>query len=271
MAVKLSTGLGQFLNDESGLRKAFEDAILNIYSGTPPATADAIAPAANLLCKITIGSGAVVTTSRTDRSIPKLKRYTMSGTRTAGKTCSVKVTLADATTAHYVFTIHATSASLRTTTAVTREFAQMLDDIPQLSALSMPGATTGKGNIILVKSRIAGLSFEIAQRASTGPTISTGTLITTASRVNTLQFGKPVAGVISKASGTWSGLNLATGVAGWFRLVAPEDDATLSTTQVRLQGACAASGAEINMSNTTLTEDATCTIDTFSVTLPLLV
>lgn len=270
MAVKLSTGLVQFLTGEGSLRKAFEDGILNIYTGTAPTTADAI-PTGTLLCKLTKSSGAVVTTSRTDRSVPRSQKHTMSGTHAASSSVSVVVTLNDASTATYTYTIHSTSASLHTTTATAREFAQMIDDIPQLHAISVPGATTAIGRLIVVQSRIAGLTFGITQKTSLGPTISAGTLITTASRLNTLQLGIPVAGVISKSGDTWSGVNLATGVSGYFRLVAPGDDATLSTTQVRLQGTCATSGAELNMSNTTLTISATTTIDTFAVTLPLLV
>ena len=50
MALSLSTGLRQFLTGEGSLRKAFEDGILNIYSGAAPANADA-APTGVLLAK----------------------------------------------------------------------------------------------------------------------------------------------------------------------------------------------------------------------------
>ena len=57
MALKYSTGLRNFLVGEGSLRKAFEDAVLNIYSGAAPATADD-APLGVLLAKITKASGA---------------------------------------------------------------------------------------------------------------------------------------------------------------------------------------------------------------------
>jgi hypothetical protein len=76
-------------------------------------------------------------------------------------------------------------------------------------------------------------------------------------------------GAIPKlASETWSGVNAATGVALWFRHVAVGDDGTLSTTQARVQGAVGTAGAELNLSNTTLTSAATQTITSYSVALP---
>ena len=56
MALKYSTGLRNFLVGEGSLRKAFEDGVLNIYSGAAPANADE-APTGVLLAKITKASG----------------------------------------------------------------------------------------------------------------------------------------------------------------------------------------------------------------------
>ena len=56
--LKYSTGLRNFLEGEGSLRKAFEDAVLNIYSGAAPANAGD-APLGAFLAKITKASGAV--------------------------------------------------------------------------------------------------------------------------------------------------------------------------------------------------------------------
>lgn len=78
-------------------------------------------------------------------------------------------------------------------------------------------------------------------------------------------------GVVTKApSETWSGTNAATGTASFFRFVAPGDDGTLSTTQVRMQGTVGLAGADMNLSSVTLTSAATQTIDYFTVSLPTL-
>ena len=79
------------------------------------------------------------------------------------------------------------------------------------------------------------------------------------------------AGVLSKAPGqVWSGVNVASGTATWYRHVGPDDDGSFSTTAPRLQGDVALSGADLNISNTSLTSGATQTIDFYSVALPTL-
>ncbi len=76
-------------------------------------------------------------------------------------------------------------------------------------------------------------------------------------------------GVLSKSIETWDGVAVATGTAGYFRYCASTSDANgTSTTEVRIQGAVATSGAELNMSSTSITSAATTTIDTFDITMP---
>jgi len=91
---------------------------------------------------------------------------------------------------------------------------------------------------------------------------------------NGLNFGDPVDGVLSKAVGeTWSGVGLAaagTGtVAGWFRFYDNDYTADASTTAVRFDGAISTSStSELQMSVTTIVEDAPITIGSFTYTLP---
>lgn len=84
-----------------------------------------------------------------------------------------------------------------------------------------------------------------------------------------LEFGTASSGVIAKDSGVWSGVATASGTAGWFRLTANATDAgALSLVLPRIDGAIGTSGAQLNMSSTTITLGATTTIDTFSITFP---
>lgn len=79
------------------------------------------------------------------------------------------------------------------------------------------------------------------------------------------------AGVAQKtAAEVWSGVNAVSGTASFYRHVAPADDGTLSTTQARLQGLVAVSGAELNLSSVALVAAATQTIDFYNVALPTL-
>lgn len=78
-------------------------------------------------------------------------------------------------------------------------------------------------------------------------------------------------GVLAKASGeVWKGTNAASGTASFYRFVAPGDTGALSTTEARMQGAIAVSGAELNLSSTTLTAAAEQTIDYFVTAIPTL-
>lgn len=80
-----------------------------------------------------------------------------------------------------------------------------------------------------------------------------------------------VDGVASKPAGVvWSGENIATGTARFYRYVAPGDDGTLSTTQCRVQGRIATAGADLNMTSTSLVSGATQTLPYFSLAQPTL-
>lgn len=94
-------------------------------------------------------------------------------------------------------------------------------------------------------------------------------------------FAEPAAGVISKTGGeTWSGLGLAAGTAGWFRFHALATDETTTRARSaaadpgtgadyeRFDGTIGVSGADMNLSNTSIAVGATQTITSFSVTLP---
>lgn len=101
----------------------------------------------------------------------------------------------------------------------------------------------------------------------------TGTLLCTVSNASSgtgvNMAAAAVAGVIEKLSSeTWSGVNAASGTAGYYRHVAVGDDGTLSTTQARSQGTIGTAGADMNFSSTSLTSGATQTVDYFSYALP---
>lgn len=109
--------------------------------------------------------------------------------------------------------------------------------------------------------------------ASADAALGAATLLSTISLNSTatgLSFeAAAVNGTLSKLSAeVWSGTNVAGGTATFYRHIAPGDDGTLSTTQARIQGTIGTSGADMNLSSTTLSNGATQTIDYYSVTLP---
>lgn len=110
--------------------------------------------------------------------------------------------------------------------------------------------------------------------ASADDSIGSATLlcrISVNSGLTGLTFGAASNGTISKnGSEVWSGVNVASGTATFYRHVAPGDTGALSTTAPRIQGTVAIAGGELNLSSVALTSGATQTIDYYSVTLPTL-
>lgn len=100
-------------------------------------------------------------------------------------------------------------------------------------------------------------------------TVSSGAFVH-GSASNGIDFDAPAAGVLSKAAAeVWSGLGISDGTMGWFRFVGnPTDDLGVSTTLPRIDGRISTSGAELNVSNLTVTTGATTTIDAFSLAFP---
>lgn len=139
--------------------------------------------------------------------------------------------------------------------------------------------STGTRNHLLVtgslKSALDGGLIKIYSGAepATADEAVTGTLLCTISNNSTgtgINFETAAAsGVLTKeTTEVWSGVNAASGTAGYFRHVASGDDGTSSTTQKRMQGSIAVAGADLNLSAVGLTSGATQTIDYYNVALP---
>jgi len=258
MSLVLSTGLVNYMMGERALRNALEDCVLDIWGGaTPPTTADE-APTGTKLCRVTKASGSV---AATDRSTPRVYKITIPNA-TNGNTVKINVTVDGVGPTTYTYTI--ANPPDTTDTMVAIKVARMLNDIAQLVAIADQDATGPA--VLWVQGLIDGLDLTLADGG--GTTTATVTAKQAASRVNTLYFGPASGGVISKPSDVWSGVNLATGVASYFRFVLPSDSAVLSTTDLRIQGLISTSGSDLDMSNTTLTISATTTIDNYTLTLP---
>lgn len=78
------------------------------------------------------------------------------------------------------------------------------------------------------------------------------------------------AGVIQKAAAeTWGATGLANGSAGYFRLVTDSDDgSTTSATAMRVDGAIAVSGSDMDMTNTSIALGAPLLINGTTFTMP---
>lgn len=75
-------------------------------------------------------------------------------------------------------------------------------------------------------------------------------------------------GVLEKDAQTWRGVNAATGTATFYRHVTASDTGASSTTERRIQGTIGTAGADMNLSDTSLTSSASQSIDFYAVALP---
>jgi len=89
---------------------------------------------------------------------------------------------------------------------------------------------------------------------------------TPGSPTNGLEFEAPMNGVIGKKSGdVWSGVGLADGTAGWFRLYDNKYHTGDNKAAVRLDGACGVGSGQLKLSSLTIKEGVTITIDSFDI------
>lgn len=115
---------------------------------------------------------------------------------------------------------------------------------------------------------------------ATADAVETGTklvrLSSTSGSASTdgLRFGTALGGVIPLTVPAWSGVVNPAGVAGWFRFYGTGSTSGVAGstgtngTAIRLDGNVGVSGADLNLTHTSLSLDSTLTIKTFSITQP---
>lgn len=81
-------------------------------------------------------------------------------------------------------------------------------------------------------------------------------------------WGTPSAGVMDKATAeTWQMVGAVAGSAGWFRFRLAGDLGTTNTTDIRMDGAIASSGADMDRSDTSVVVGKIYTLDAFPMDL----
>ena len=95
--------------------------------------------------------------------------------------------------------------------------------------------------------------------------------VTPGTSTNGLEFGDPTNGVLPIGGVAVSGVVSTGGTAGYYRMYDNAVDGTVDTTNlrtIRCQGDCSTTGAEMILSNLSLTSGATVTINTHNITFP---
>lgn len=254
MAFNISTGLeNQAFNAVRGPIGgvySLQGGYIGIYTGTQPASADAAATG-TLLMKITNSAGAF--------SSGVYQTYDVDGICTsqtpvgAGALTINGITAGTLGVGYYV-TISGTgneSAKIFKVTGTGNNDETIVEYLQGPNNSTVSTANTFK------------TVSEVYCSAATAAAITVGYGIT-----NGLFLALAANGAITKhASQTWSGVGIADGTAGWFRYYGAATDAGgVSTTLPRLDGRIATSGAELNLSNTSIVTGASESITTFSIT-----
>lgn len=238
--LRFSTDLTNFLQAGGSFKEAFEDSVLEIYSGTQPSNADGSA-SGTLLASITLGGAAF--SYGTDYSLPQIDKLTVTA-NTAG-TNSVTIDS---------ITIQDTADGVDTVDDIAKRLAHKIE-LDKTVAQKVIPVYIGSGEIIL-RSKLAGIAYTLA----VGGNMSIASVLTI-SRSNGLMFGDVASGQLDKESGTWQGDGLSDGTAGWFRFKGKIDG-------INMDGNVGTYGADLNLSSTSITTGNPVTISTFSITQP---
>ena len=100
-------------------------------------------------------------------------------------------------------------------------------------------------------------------------TLSSGAFVA-GTAINGINLGTATDGVIGKDSDeTWSGVGLVAGNAGWFRFYDNAAITGASTSAIRLDGSIATTGAQMNMTNTSISTSGVTVISSVAITDPM--
>ena len=254
MTVRFSTSLRNNLAGPTGFGATFANGILEVRTGTQPATADSAA-SGTLLGTVTLASGAFTAETPATQTITIAGASGSINTVNVGTTGPVNIIPLGAVNFDTDTTV--TAAALRD--AIIRAGIYRATSSGAVVTVIAPYGTGDAHNGLALSTTVTTLT------ATSGGNMAGGV-----DAANGLAFAAPSNGAISKA-GTWSFVGVAAGTAGWFRLKAAVTDAGgADTTYIypRLDGSVATSGADMNLSNITIAIGSPTTVDSFTYTQP---
>lgn len=252
MTIRLSTQLRNNIVGPKGVGATFANGIVEIRSGSQPASADSAATG-TLLGTVTISSGTFTAETRASATI------TLSGSSGSINTVNIGTTgpvnIIPLGAVNFVTDLATTAEALRD--AIIRAGICHATSSGAVVTVVAPSGTGDAWNGLALSTTVTTMSAT-----------SSGNMTGGIDAVNGITFGAPSAGVLSK-TGIWSFTGVASGTAGWFRIKASAyDDNLASTTLARLDGSIAVSGADMNLSSVSITIGMPTTIDTLTITMP---
>jgi hypothetical protein len=270
MTLRFSPALQNFIAERGSWKNAFDDGSIEVYSGAQPATPD-LAVTGNLLVTITSSAGALTNETKA------LGVITLSaGTTTGDNVTAVTLNGQALLTATVNWNTSLTQTAADVCTNINRNPANKLVVATNSGAVITLTAVPGIGatlNAKTLSTGVAGSMVAAVTSTSFGSGTGGGTAGVTA--VNGLKMDyNAAAGLMTKdTTQTWSGTAVGAGTqtAGYFRYKGSVSDAGAldsSAVYLRMDGAIATSGSEMNMSSTSITNGALQTVSTFSFTVP---
>ena len=261
MALRFSTALRNYVLDRGSFKQAMQNGAVKIFTGSQPSDGDQ-AESGTVLVTITDTSG-----TRTNE-VQGQGSVTLSGSGGQVDSLTVDGYAMIGAAVPYNTSLAQTASDLAT---AINKYGKPL--------WGVVAASDGVSKVTLTAPRGSGTAYNGAVVSTTvsGGTlakvdVNIGTATAGVAAVNGLKFGSASAGSMSKDSAqTWSGVAAASGIAGWFRyLGAPTDGGTLDSTAVfvRMDGNVATSGANLNMTSTSITATAVQTISAWTLTYP---
>ncbi len=252
MTIRLSTALRNNIVGPKGVGATFANGIVEIRSGTQPATADSAATG-TLLGTVTLASGTFTAETAATQTI------TLSGSSGSINTVNVGTTgpvnIIPLGPVNFITDLATTAAALRD--AIIRAGIYHATASGAVVTVIAPNGTGDAHNGLALSTTTTTLT------ATSGGNMAGGV-----DAVNGLTFAAPSGGTLSK-SGVWGFTGVAAGTAGWFRMKAAGTDSDgASTTLCRLDGSIAVSGADMNLSNIAIAVGAPTTVDSLTITMP---
>lgn len=264
MTLRFSPAAQNFIAETGSWKDLMDNGHILIYSGSQPATPD-LAVTGTLLATITSSAG-----TKTNETLAT-GVVTLSGTTSGSITAFTLegIPLISATV-DYTGSLDATATAIALN--INRNPANKLVKAAASGAVitltGLPGTGTTLNGLNLAATSSAFTTTITGDMGS-----GAGGSVAGVAAVNALKMDyNAAAGVMTKdATQTWSGTAVSTGTAGWFRYCGSVVDAgSLDSNAVflRIDGSIATSGAEMNMSSTSVTSGALQTLSTFSFTVP---
>lgn len=255
MAIKVSTGMANRIADRAAYRSVVTNGRVQIYSGIQPTNADT-ASSGTLLCTVTNASGAF-----TAETLP-VWTLTLSGA--SGSLDSVKIGGIELLPAAVSFTTDLSTTAALVAAAITGAFT--LVDYTATSNAAVVYITGPVGSGANLNSATC-----VATATTLGATVSSAGAPTTSgvNAVNGVTFTYPATGGLFGRSGTWSGLGVASGTAGWFRFLCDGADTgtSASTTFARIDGSITVTGGagDATIDNTGVTAGQVVSVTSFNM------